>query len=158
MGSHIKYIYFVIVCQFIVSLKLHVSKTTFLVFVCLKLMHAIILKIEENLIVCLSHFLKICQVFPVSNYFDSIITNKRFVKRNLSKSKAEFNWSLNCSRNLIGEGQTRMIKWPSKKKIQLWYRIFIYYSLPLNPSLFFSFEQLVWHSKSLKGGIKIPIY
>lgn len=89
MGSHIKYIYFVIVCQFIVSLKLHVSKTTFLVFVCLKLMHAIILKIEEHLIVCLSHFLKICQIFPVSNYFDSIITNKRFVKRNLSKSKAE---------------------------------------------------------------------
>lgn len=89
MGSHIKYIYFVIVYQFIVSLKLHVSETTFLVFVCLKLMHAIILKIEENVIVCLSHFLKICQIFPVSNYFDSIITNKRFVKCNLSKSKAE---------------------------------------------------------------------
>lgn len=47
-----------------------------------------------------------------------------------------------------------MIKRPSKKKIQLWYLIFIYYSLPLNPSLFFSFEQLVWHSKSLKGGLK----
>lgn len=42
--------------------------------------------------------------------------------------KERLNWSLNCSTNLIGEGQTRMIKRPSKKKIQLRYRIFIYYS------------------------------
>lgn len=71
-----------------------------MVFVCLKLMYVIILKIEENLIVCLFYFLKICRIFFVSNYFDFIIINKRFVKRNLFKSKVEliiklfnkFNW------------------------------------------------------------------
>lgn len=53
--------------------------------------------------------------------------------------KVRLNWSLNCSTILIGENQTRMIKRPSKKKIQLWYLIFIYYSLPLNPSIHYSF-------------------
>lgn len=136
----------------ITCIKNHISG------LCLKLMHAIILKIEDNLIVCLSHFLKICRIFPVSNYFDSIITNKRFVKRNLSKSKAELIIKLFNKSNWRGPCRLEWLKDLVKKKIQLWYLIFIYYSLPLNPSLFFSFEQLVWHSKSLKGGIKIPFY
>lgn len=47
----------------------------------------------SKFIVCLSQFLKICQIFPVSNYLDTgilygkSITNKRFVKQ--SKNEAE---------------------------------------------------------------------
>lgn len=49
--------------------------------------------------------------------------------------KVRLNWSLNCSRNLIGEGQTRMIKRPSKKKNPV---MISYFHL-----LFFAFEPFI---------------
>lgn len=115
----------------------------------------------SKFIVCLSQFLKICQIFPVSNYLDTgilygkSITNKRFVKHSL---KMRLNWSLFNKSTVIREDQTWMMKDLVKKSSYDIVFSFIY-SFPLNPLFFFSFEQLVWHSISFKrAGIKIKIF